>query len=190
MILFNGTEETLTGKCEGNPVVIAAGEVYDCPNHFHGELLLSQFGPRGLVPVPLEALTKGKPSDDIIEAARDAYLAFIEKQFQEFNDVQTGRNKQGLPGVMASKQLHHLGHIYRTLKGRDLAIEDATTKPDDQTQNIAQALISALKQISGSEQTQENILAIASGKPAGGGASRSRAAGAAAKARGTQESKE
>ena len=188
MILFNGTEDTLKGRVEGNLVPIGPGECYDCPNQFHANLLLDQFGQRGLVPVALEDLIKGKPTDEVIERARDAYLEFIEAQFRNINEVQTQRNKEGRPGVIPPKELYHLQTVYRTLKGRELALDEPTTNPNDQVQNIAQALVSALQQLTGqkADDTRVNILELA-GLPSGSGSQKARAAGAAAKSKTAKE---
>lgn len=188
MLLYNGSPEPMDGKAEGSTRTFPPGEVIEVENGFHANLYLGQLEQKGLVRVSAKELTAGEPSDAVKAAAREAFIAFIERQINTFNNLQIAQNKQGLPGIVPTRELKRFQVLYSEMTGEEVRFEDSKIDPKTAASQLTAAFTALISQLQTAQggQTPGELMDLGGATPSGPGRTKSQENARQAKAKSTK----
>jgi hypothetical protein len=136
--LWNPTPLRITARAKGVPYVFEPDEIIEVGNVGHGRHLLQIREEVGL-----SELVFGSKKADIKLRAREALAQFIGDQIQNFNDLQQGQARQGLPGVIPPQGLRELQKIYKDLRGREFSLTDEEDVKGNVVGELVKGLVAA-----------------------------------------------
>jgi hypothetical protein len=190
MLVYNGSPETLYPKAEGSVITIPPGDVIEIENAFHASLILAQCEMKGLVRVSAKDLTGGQPPDAVKTASRKAFVDFIEKQLNTFNNLQIAQNKQGLPGIVPTGDLKRYQALYKEMAGEEVHFEDSKVDPKTAASQLTAAFTSLINQLQAAQgdhgvQAPGELMDLGGSTPSGPGRTKSQENARQAKAKST-----
>jgi len=185
MLVYNGSPEPMHGKAEGSTITIPPGEVIEVENGFHANLILAQLEMKGLVRISAKDLTAGQPPDAVKAVSREAFLGFVEKQLNTFNNLQIAQNKQGLPGLVPTRELTRYQALYKEMVGEEVQFEDSKVDPKTAASQLTAAFTSLISQLQAAQggQAKGDLMDLGGSTPAGPGRSKSQENARQAKAK-------